>query len=272
MTIYRDKDSSYEHWELAIVFQVVKQNDLILLDKSIAPRILPRLCSLFGSPDPKLGQFPESLEEFQTIFKDIILGKYINLIFKYNHHQLFPDFTSSHPHSWKPRKPCICPQPTLGRHCVCGHYPHCGPKPGSVDWPPVCSEQPKFSVDDFSVEWEEFQRLIVKETQLHNYHSITTVTQAGLNAHFVSVWKSANASGPTNKVALLARYSSKGTTDTAATASLPHIEAEFGPPQIELVTESQQNSVIFYFRIQKITFWLPNDTYVNLVQISSKFC
>ena len=101
--------------------------------------------------------------------------------------------------------------------------------------------------------------------------SITIVTQAGLNGHFASVWKSANASGPENEFVLLARYSFKGTTDTAATASLPHNEAEFGAPQIELVTESQENSVIFYFCIQKITFWLRDGTNVNLVQISSKF-
>lgn len=268
LTIHRKRDSSYEKWELAIVFQVVKHQDSILLDRSIAPRILPDLCSLPGSADPKLNQLPESLPEFQAIFKDIILCKYIDLIFKHHHHQLYPDFTSSHgirPHPSKPSDPCKCGEPHgHGRHCVCGHYPHGGPKPDPVGWPPVRPEQPRFGVGDFSVTWAELRPLIIPETLLYDYHSITTVTQAGLNAHFAAVWKTASASGPDNKFALLARFSSKGTKATDSAASLPHFDANFGPPQIELITVSGENSVFFYFHIQKIVFFLKDETYVTV--------
>ena len=270
LTVYRDRDSSYENWEVAIIFHVAKDRDRILLDRSIAPRILPNLCSLPGSQEGRLKQDAGSLTEFQRIFKKVILHEYVKLIFEFGHYQLYPDFTSSDTYRHPPKHslPCQCGRPhSHGRPCVCGHYPLTGPKPEPFNWHPLRPDLPKHShrpdiSEDFTIDWAVLRSLFVQETFLYGYHQITSVTQAGINAHFAALWKTANGVRSDDHLAVLVRFNSKGKEETGGVLYLPHFKAQFGAPQVELITTRGRNSLILYYNIQKISFSLDK-TYVQ---------
>ena len=230
-------------WELAVIFQVIPRDGRIILDQSQPPRIAPNL-SVLQCPL----QADNLDEKFRYSFKYSILHEYIDLIFKFG--QLYPDFSSD-------RKPI----PSSPYGC---------PKPEPVPWPTRRPDHPIGPYcpggSDVTIDWALLWPLFIKETSLHGYHHVTSVTQAGINAHFVSVWTKAKAvvaaPSPDHKdidkrLAILTHFDSKDYPGGNAT-DLPQFTCECGPPQLELITSTTSKSVIVYFHIQKISFSLDD--------------
>jgi hypothetical protein len=252
-------------WELAIIFHVTHENGCIKLDQRHAPRVAPSLSTLPCSPQEDMA------EEFRYSFKNSILRDYIGLMFKFGHSQLYPNISSDY-------EPSDEPIPHSPHGGPCHDPPVSGPKPEPCPWPcprpdpPIGSYCPGGS--GFTIDWALLWRLFIKETSLQGHHRITTVTQAGINAHFAAVWKKAKTivAAPSTSTSqndidkrldILTHFDSKKYIGSGKAAYLPQFTCECGAPQVELITGTGSKSVIVYFHIQKISFSLDNKYVIN---------
>ncbi|KAF5375463.1 hypothetical protein D9757_009960 [Collybiopsis confluens] len=239
----KEPEAELKDWEIAVIFQVIHQNNRILLDRFHPPRIASNLCTLHCEPND---------EEFRDEFKTSILHEYIELFFEFGHYQLYPEYH-------QPSGPI----PVIDDHSH-GHIPtEPGPKPTPGTWPyprpplPVGPYHPGWKDDGFSIEWPSLWDSFVSETSLHGHHQLLSVTQAGINAYFFTLWK--NAKSETHKqLLILTRFDSRAYSAGGAVAHLPHFSCELGAPQVELITHAGSKSIIMYFYVQNISFELSS--------------
>jgi hypothetical protein len=268
-------------WKLALILEIVHREGRILLNT-----VRSRECLLLSAMQCSQST-PEELAALQASFITYIKEYYVPLIFKSTEGQLWPATTP------RPVDPgCLCPKRRdhtkgcpghehRGCHCpdVHVHHPGCPgihlpkppvctptpvPTPG-LPWPPIRRPLPPDShpyqgtTGTVMVEWELLWELFVKESSPHGYHNITTVSQAGLNAQLVALWKSAKdlagkQVSPEQKPdvkAVLAQFSSQDYIGVGPDVHIPHLRAQFAAPQVELICHPGSKSVIVYFHIEK---------------------
>lgn len=226
-----------------------------MLDRFHPPRIASHSCSLPCQP------LEGNLDEvFRREFKLSILHTYVELIFQYGHYQLYPDFH-------EPSDPG-CEHEGHEGGCVCGGWVYGGEKPNPCPEPhpdpglavgPFC---PGWKDTEFVIEWALLWEMFVKETSLHGFHQLMSVTQGGINAHLLALWRKAKNIGAkhseTDKRLLILTHFDSKNYNGGSVAHLPHFSCELGAPQVELVIKNGSKSVIVYFFIQKISFELSN--------------
>jgi len=279
-------------WKLALIFEIVHKEGRILFN--IAS---PREC--FPLSAMKDSQLPaDARAHLQRYIVTYIKEHYVRLIFESMGGQLWPVIPTTH----TPVDPgCPCPKrprhvegcPGHGCHCPLTRVhvpgcpgaripklPHCGPTHvprAGEPWPPTKLPLPQGpqiypgATGPVTIEWTLLWELFIKETSLHGHHSITTVSQAGLNAQFVTLWKSAKELAqkqikPEEKPdvrAVLADFSSEHYPGLGADVYIPHICAQLGAPQVELVCSPNSKSAIIYFHIERGSIKTSEPQYVQ---------
>jgi hypothetical protein len=265
-----------QEWKLAVIFQVVLEGGCIILDRSVKPRVADHLSVIKWE-----GETEEHLRDFQNEFIPSILDGFIGLMFQFGHHQLYPELPSGGRKPPWPPTPfddpiphggCPLPGPKPWPH----GWPIPGPKPSPHGWPPRPLPYPHDPTvypghpdqEPIELDWELMWKLFIKESSLHGYHHIMSVTQAGLNAHWIAIWNKAKAAveGSTHggtslddKLAVLVSFSSKKQVASGSAAYLPHFTAQCGAPQVELICPHRERSphresLNLYFNLQTIRF------------------